>query len=167
MKDASRKYQVSLQRYEILLELFKPNPCLETLEELLVDPEGRCVLLDIVKPVFCMGQHGVALSIINGLFASSYQQRTHPTPEDVADRLQAALTQLLVTVDAKTQKTCITLAIILNTMFISLNRTFESLNISESCLAKLPAELRYQLLDFRAIRPGEGRSYEEVMNYHD
>ena len=113
MKDAARTYQVYFQKYEILLELLKPNPCLETLEELLVDPEGRHVLLEVVPHAFRMGQYGVALSILNGLFASSYQQPTHPTPEDVADRLQAALTQLLVTVDAKTQDTCISLAIIL------------------------------------------------------
>ena len=114
MKDASRGYQVSFKKYEILLELLKPNPCLETLEEeLLVDPEGRYVLICVVYPAFRVGQYGVALSILNGLFASSYQQPTRPTPEDVADRLQAALTQLLVTVDVKTQNTCISLAIIL------------------------------------------------------
>ena len=117
MKDAARTYQVYFKRYEILLELLKPNPCLETLEELLVDPKGRHVLIDIVEPAFRVGQYGVALSILNGLFASSYQQPTHPTPEDVADRLQAALTQLLVTVDAKTQNTCIKLANILQKVF--------------------------------------------------
>ena len=117
MKDASRKYQVSFKGYEILLELLKPNPCLETLEELLVDPKWRHVLIDVVRPAFCMGQYGVALSILNGLFASSYQQRTHPTPEDVADRLQAALTQLLVTVDANTQETCLSLVKILSNVF--------------------------------------------------
>lgn len=95
------------------MELLKPNPCLETLEELLVDPEWKYALIDVVYPAFRVGQYGVALSILNGLFASSYQQPTHPTPEDVADRLQAALTQLLVTVDAKTQNTCINLAVIL------------------------------------------------------
>ena len=143
MKGASRGYQVKFKRYEILLELLKPKPCLETLEELLVDPEWRYVLLDIVYPAFRVGQYGVALSILNGLFASSYQQPTRPTPEDVADRLQAALTQLLVIVDAKTQDACISLLIILRGVFNLLDRTFESLNISESCLAKLPTELRY------------------------
>ena len=117
MKDASRKYQVKLKRYEILLELLKPNPCLETLEELLVDPEGRYVLICFVYPAFRVGQYGVALSILNGLVPSSYQQPTCPTCEDVADRLQAALTQLIVTVDAKTQDTCIVVVGILYNVF--------------------------------------------------